>query len=209
MSLTSVQISECACVPACWRMVAFTCVWHSITQSLPRASSMTAHKLHDHFLLPWQQCSAAFQLSQPPPTPQILFHNHCFTPRRLCGIPERIGNPQQHTTSGSSSDQPHYSSPLVSPNLSSWSKVIIIRQELVTGSRRHHSEIYSPIGAIVWPRSWQNSTAFCFCERRFNLIKSRLMAYRLALPELQQKLSEEKAPHTSIPLQDLPLSCSR
>lgn len=78
----------------------------------------------------------------------------------------------------------------ISPNLSSWSKVIIMRQERFQGSRRKRSEIYLPVGASVWPRSRHKSAASCFCERRFNLIKSRLMACWLASLELQQKLSE-------------------
>lgn len=91
----------------------------------------------------------------------------------------------------------------VSPNLSSWSKVIIMRQEWFQRSRRKSSEIYLPIGAFVWPCSRHKSAASCCCERRFNLIKSRLMARLLASLELQHRLSEGK----KAPLQNLPLSC--
>lgn len=78
----------------------------------------------------------------------------------------------------------------ISPNLSKRSKVIIMRQELFQGSRRERREIYLPIGAIVWPCSRHKSAASFFCERRFNLIKSRLMEHWLAWMELQQRLSE-------------------
>lgn len=78
----------------------------------------------------------------------------------------------------------------ISSDLSKWSKVIIVRHERFQGSRRRHSEIYLPIGAFVWPCLRHKSAASSFCERRFNLIKSRLMEHWLAWIELQQRLSE-------------------
>lgn len=84
---------------------------------------------------------------------------------------------------------------LTSPISQKWSsrgKVIIMRQGGFQGGRRQHGEIYLPIGAFVWPHLRHKGAASCFCERCFNLIKSRLMGRWLPSPELQMRLSKGK-----------------